>query len=60
MNHRHLIYQCQTKVHELQQDELKGFQALFINSRTFKALNFCFQTQVHLKDIQVLYEPCNF
>ena len=57
MNHRHFIYQCQTKVHELQQDEFKDFQALFINSRTFKALNFCFQTQVHLRTFKFCTNP---
>ena len=31
------------------------FKHFFINKRTFKALNFCFQIQGHLSFVQTLY-----
>ena len=38
-------------------DEFKVFKHFFINSRTFKALNFCYQTQAHLSTFKFCTNP---
>ena len=58
MNHQDLIYQCQTKVHTLKQDEFNDFQALLYKFKDFQCLELLFSNSSTFKDIQVLYEPC--